>query len=90
MWHGGGDWTAANGESDWNAGVPACMSAKHEKALATSDLRSLTSLKNATLQAGTPAFQSHPPVAALQLASAPSNQSHPAPACRWTHRHRIG
>jgi len=44
------------------------MSAKHEKALATSDLRSLTSLKNATLQAGTPAFQSHPPVAALQLA----------------------
>jgi hypothetical protein len=37
------------------------MSAKHEKARAISDLRSLASLKNATLQAGMPAFQSHPP-----------------------------
>jgi len=26
------DWTG--GGCDWNAGVPACMSAKHEKALA--------------------------------------------------------
>jgi hypothetical protein len=39
------------------------MSAKHEKAIMARQLARLTSLKNATLQAGTPAFQSHPPFA---------------------------
>ena len=30
---------------DWSAGIPACMSAKHEKRRASPDLRSLTPLK---------------------------------------------
>jgi len=34
------------------------MSAEHEQAIMIRQSRGLTSLKNATLQAGTPAFQS--------------------------------
>ena len=46
---------------------PACISAKHEQAIMIRHLRGLTSLKNATLQARMPAFQSHPPFAALPV-----------------------
>ena len=37
---------------------PFCMSAKHEQAIVIRQVRSLTSLKYATLQAGVPAVQS--------------------------------
>src|SRR5215204_4872332 len=58
---GGYDWNAASGGCDWSAGIAACMSAKHEKRRAYRDMQSLTPLKNATLQAGMPSLQSHPP-----------------------------
>jgi hypothetical protein len=45
-------------KDDWSTGIPAGMSAKHEKALILSNQRRLTPLKNAALQAGMPALQS--------------------------------
>jgi len=50
----------ADGGCDWNAGVPACMSAKHEKAISDLRLERLDAAEATALQAGTPAFQSHP------------------------------
>ena len=57
------DAPAADGGRDWNAGVLACMSAKHEKALG--DLRTVRfdAAEATALQAGRTAFQSHPPCA---------------------------
>ena len=43
---------------DWSAGIPACMSAKHEKALAILGGSDSTPLNYAALQAGMPALQS--------------------------------
>jgi hypothetical protein len=49
------------GGCDWNAGVLACMSAKHEKALSYLRSEKFDAAEATALQAGTPAFQSHPP-----------------------------
>jgi len=54
---------AADGGCDWNAGVPACMSAKHEKGARDIESAWFYAAEDTALQAGTPAFQSHPPSA---------------------------
>ena len=51
----------ADGGRDWNAGVPACMSAKHEKALSYLIAERFDAAEATALQAGRTAFQSHPP-----------------------------
>jgi len=43
---------------DWSAGIPACMSAKHENASRPRIINVTTPLNYAALQAGMPAVQS--------------------------------
>ena len=45
-------------EVDWSAGIPACMSAKHENAWRPRIISVTTPLNYAALQAGMPAVQS--------------------------------
>ena len=51
-------WSTGTSPTDWTAGIPAGMSAKHEKKIMVRRCRRLTPLKNAALQAGMPAVQS--------------------------------
>ena len=64
----------ADGGCDWNAGVPACNIAasamsndsdstayRAEKALSDLRVENFDAAEATALQAGTPAFQSHPP-----------------------------